>query len=160
MTLPLQTSENVKLSACLREERDTLQHCVALLDREQRLLIDGDIDALTGLTQQKILALELAARNTSTRERCLTGRGLATDNDGMTTLLEDQPALRSMWYDVLNRAKEARDLNRVNGFLIEARIDRNHHALAVMLQAANSSSTYGNDGHLQHAMPVRALGVG
>ena len=160
MSLPLQTSENIKLTACLREERDTLQQCVELLDREQQLLIGGDIDALADLTQQKISALELAARNTSARERCLTGRGLSADNDGMSELLQDQPALRSMWYDILNRAKEARDLNRVNGFLIEARIDRNHHALAVMHQVANSAFTYGNDGHLQHAMPVRALGVG
>ncbi len=159
MSLPLQASENVKLTACLREERDTLQQCIALLDREQQLLIDGDIDALADLTQQKVLALELAARNTSIREHCLTGRGLSIDNDGMSELLQDQPALRSMWYDILNRAREARDLNRVNGFLMEARIDRNHHALAVMHQAANSPSTYGNDGHLQHAMPVRALGV-
>jgi flagellar biosynthesis protein FlgN len=160
MSLPLQASESVKLGTCLRGERETLEQCVALLEQEQKLLIDGDIDALPALTRKKNSAVALAARSTATREHCLKGRGLPLDSDGMAELLHDQPALRTMWYEILNRAKEARDLNRVNGFLIDARIDRNHHALAVMHQAANTTTTYGNDGHFQHAIPVRALGVG
>ena len=155
-----QAPENLKLTACLREEHDTLRQCVELLRQEQQLLTDGDIDALAGLARQKTSALESTARNASARERCLKDRGLAVDNEGMSALLEGQSILRGMWRDILDRAKEARDLNRVNGFLMNARIDRNRHALAVMHQAANSPATYGNDGHLQHAVPARALGMG
>lgn len=152
--------ETAELMACLHEEHDTLRQFVEILDREQHILVAGDIDALAELAQRKTLALESAVRCTSRRELHLKARGLPGDRDGMSALLQDQPIAREMWHRVLDCAKRSYDMNRANGCLIEARIGRNRQALAVMRPEAGMAATYRNDGQMQHAMSGRALGVG
>ena len=154
------TPDTMALTACLRAELDALKHCVKILGREQQLLMDGDIDALADLNGLKTSLLESAARCSAIRERHLADRGLPVDTVGMTALLENGPGLREIWNEVLEWARQASDLNSVNGTLIDVRISHNRHALAVMHQAANSPATYGQDGHLQHASSGRAFGVG
>ena len=153
------TPATASLAECLQAELAALKQCAGVLSQEQQLLMDGDIEALADLNGLKTLTLESAARWSALRERHLADRGLPVDTTGMKTLLSDAPGLQQVWEEALGWARQASQLNGVNGNLIDVRLSHNRHALSVMHQAANSSATYGQDGQLQHATTGRALGA-
>ena len=150
----------VDLARCLQVERDALKQCVDILSRERQLLMDGDVDALADLCVRKSMLLDSVHGFSALRERYLVASGLSVDHDVMNTLLHDTPNLRELWDESLEWARQAANLNNVNGELIDVRINHNRQALTVMRDAANAHTIYGNDGRMQYEAAGRAIGLG
>lgn len=113
-------------------EEDTLaalRAFVALLEREQALLAEGQVEALPALIKEKSV---LAAR------------------------LDREPlALTDVARELVVRAGV---LNETNGKLIALQLQRTQQALDVLATAARQAGTYGPDGQQQSGLGSRMLG--
>lgn len=148
------------LVAVVAAEGAALKHCVDILAEEQEALMRGRFDDLPAIEERKLAALDAAAQLTAAREAELARRRLPATREGMRSLIAAEPRLGTAWQDALEWAKKARDMNRVCGFLIEARMNDTRQALAMLFRTGNSGATYGRDGHLQQKGGGRALAVG
>lgn len=137
------------LAALIPSEGKTVAAFVALLKEEQAALQNGDIAALEAIVARKTpLAAELddlAGR----RRAALEAAGFTASREGAEAWLSaspDGPATRAAWKTLLAFAAEARELNRVNGELIELRLRNNTQALQTLLGAGPKEDLYGPDG--------------
>lgn len=133
---------------------------IRLLEEEQALLKHGDAEALPDVVERKTAkARELAAAS-GERNRLLNAAGLAADRAGIEGWLTHHPddaAVRKEWEHLQFLAAEARELNRVNGELIQLRLQNNAQSLEVLLAAANRQDLYGADGQAAQATTRRII---
>lgn len=137
------------LATIIPTEQEAVGRFVALLKEEQSALQQGDIDALGAIVERKTpLAAELDAI-AGRRRAALEAAGLPVRREGVETWLSVAPegaAARAAWRSLLALAAEARELNRVNGELIELRLRNNTQALQALLGAVPREELYGPDG--------------
>ena len=122
---------------------------VELLKLERDVLSSGDTGQIDALIRRKNdISSELQAL-TDRRNSLLTGMGFGSDRIGIEAWLAAQPAnnaAQKMWLQILSLAKEARELNQLNGELIKMRMQHNSHALAILLRSSRQPNLYGPDG--------------
>lgn len=149
------------MKATLQQELDVLDQFVALLQREQRALVDADAPALPAIAQEKLRLGEQLNRLAGTRLAAVAAAGFATDTAGTRQWLAQQPAaIVLLWDQLMDRARAAQQLNQTNGKLIETRLQHNQQALNALLQAANQAGVYGPDGQPQPGMTSATRSIG
>lgn len=127
----------------------TLDEFIALLTLEQTALGNGNTDELPALAEQKSkFAVQLNDLATQ-RNRLLTAQGFAADRAGVEQWCarhaeNNEPG--QTWSRILSLASEARELNRLNGELIQMRMQYNTQALEALRGTRNSLQLYGPDG--------------
>lgn len=144
----------------LDEEVGTLDEFIAVLQREQELLKKGDTDALLPLIATKTQLADRLAALARAREALLVRQGFANGRTGMEDWLQHRgnAAQRQSWQLLLDRAREARDLNAINGKLIGLQMQHNQQAFTALMNASNRAMTYGPDGQQQTGLGGRILG--
>lgn len=133
----------------IEAEADAVSRFVALLKQEQVALGNGDIDKLTGFTQEKSSVASELTSLANQRNSALSGLGLAADRPGIEAWFKQQPPDKrtlTAWSQIMTLAVEARELNRVNGELIRIRMQHNAAALEAMHGASRTLHLYGPDG--------------
>lgn len=137
------------LQRTVEAEADAVLHFVELLKLEQEALANGETDKLIQFAENKgSISSELGALATQ-RNALLATLGLAVDRTGVEAWIARHPTntrLPKAWARILSQAAEARELNRVNGELIQIRMLHNTQALATLLSASRSLNLYGPDG--------------
>ena len=127
---------------------------VSLLELEQEMLTKGEVDHLLALVQQKNeLALTLATL-ADQRHQALAAEGMKADRTGVSAWFTAHPTAsraRAAWSSLLSIASQARELNRLNGELIQMRMQHNAQALEALLGTHNALGLYGPDG--QNTLP-------
>ena len=161
----MKQSSGSQLLAALTAEHAALLNFVALLEREQGMLVENRTDQLLELSEQKstdALGLnELAearrsllqknlpelsivpARGTPPDARPSGGLGADTINAWLAT---HSPQGLAVWHEVLALAERAQQLNRTNGELIQMKLRHNQQSLAVLSNAVNRANLYGPNG--------------
>lgn len=133
----------------LQTEADAVARFADLLRQEQDTLATGDVDALTPLIEQKnSVAAELTAF-AQQRNALLAAEGLKPDRTGIEAWCALHPAntnVSAAWSRIMLLARDARELNRVNGELIQIRMQHNAQGLEALLGASRSLELYGPDG--------------
>ncbi|MEO8410062.1 MAG: flagellar protein FlgN [Propionivibrio sp.] len=133
----------------LGEELTLVQQFVDVLAREQRVLTDGNSDDLPGYAEQKSqLAVRLNAL-AEQRNAALATHGLSKDRLGMAAWCAahpEQTTAAARWAQILALAGQARELNRVNGELIQMRLQYNAQALEALQGGRDALDLYGPDG--------------
>jgi flagella synthesis protein FlgN len=130
-------------------EADAVRRFVHLLRAENRALSDGDTDALPALAEEKA---ELAVRLkdlTERRDTELQTQGHSADAEGMAEWCAEHPmdsGVAQAWDAILVDAKEARELNLLNGELIKARMEHNARAIEILRHGDAPLELYGPDG--------------
>lgn len=125
------------------------QAFVALLEREQQMLIKGEVDDLLDLVREKNSVATQLATLAAKRNRLLAASGHDSDRAGVAAWFAahpDETGARNTWSSLLAVAGQARELNRVNGELIQERMQRNAQALEVLLGSHAAANLYGPDG--------------
>lgn len=152
-----------QLLPALTAERSALLGFVALLEREQGMLVGNLADQLSELSEQKSAeALRLneiaEARRALFREK-LPQQGGA---DAIRAWLKNQsPQGLAIWEEILALAEHAKRLNQTNGELIQMKLRRNQQLLAVLSSAVNKANLYGPDGQASFSPGTgRSLGSG
>ncbi|MRR49979.1 MAG: flagellar protein FlgN [Rhodocyclaceae bacterium] len=131
----------------LREEVGVLKDFIALLQKEQRILVSGDPEVLLPLSVEKNALAARLASFANQRALALATAGLTANREGMEQWLKKQPAEnRAIWQAFVALAEEARALNDLNGKLITEKLSHNHQALATLTAASEHAAIYGPDG--------------
>jgi len=143
----LEQSFDSQLLAALTAEYTALLNFVALLEREQGMLVENRTDRLLELSEQKstdALSLnELAETRRSLLQKKIPAFSIATIH---AWLAAHNPQGLAVWHEVLALAERAQQLNRTNGELIQMKLRHNQQSLAVLSNAVNKANLYGPDG--------------
>lgn len=145
----MMASDASALVTTVDSEAATVEDFVALLEREQEMLVKGRVDDLIELVRQKNTVAAKLATLAAQRSVLLRASGLTADRAGMASWFEANPAevrARTAWSSLLSLAGQARELNRVNGELIQDRMKHNALALEILVGSNASANLYGPDG--------------
>jgi len=158
----LKQSASPQVLSALTAERAALLNFIALLEREQLMLVENLTDQLPELSEQKsadALALnELAETRRALLRKNLPQLSIETIRAWLGT---HSPQGLAVWEEVLALAEHAQRLNQTNGELIQMKLRRNQQLLAVLSNAVNKASLYGPDGQTSFSPGSgRSLGSG
>jgi flagellar biosynthesis protein FlgN len=143
------TTETAAFLQTITAEVEAVQQFVDLLKLEQGTLSKGKTDDLPAFAEQKSkLALHLNSLATQ-RNTSLAAQGFVSDRIGVESWCAKYPGQKTAkmaWTKILSLAGEARELNRLNGELIQMRMHYNAKALEALQGGRNSLDLYGPDG--------------
>lgn len=155
---------NASPSTTLREEQTLITSLTELMKHEQQLLIGADADGLTALTAQKSQLTARMATLAAQRHQALGAAGFAAGEGGMESWLGScgEPGVMDLWQDLLNLTRAAKELNRVNGMLINKQMAHNQAILNAMRTPAGGADAgfYGPSGHATSGVTARRSVVG
>ncbi|GHT83569.1 hypothetical protein FACS1894154_02570 [Betaproteobacteria bacterium] len=135
-----------------------LKEFIALLDREETLLVEDDSDELDALTKEKSERFRQLQRLNDDRALLLARGGMKHDDATMRRLFARLPRVLARWDEVLELASQARERNLINGNLIAEHVRNNQAALTALLSAANHPQLYDAGGHSRPTGGGRILG--
>lgn len=143
----MEQSSNSQLLAALTAEHAALLNFVALLEREQGMLVNNRTDRLLELSEQKTTdALSLNELAETRRNLLQKNIPEFSVNAVHAWLAAHNPQGLAVWHKVLALAERARQLNRTNGELIQMKLRHNQQSLAVLSKAVNKANLYGSNG--------------
>jgi flagellar biosynthesis/type III secretory pathway chaperone len=130
----------------LNELRAALREFVGLLENEARVLKDGEPEQLAAIVAEKTRCSSTA--NTAWN-RLIINAGIDTRRgDSLDALIgADHPQFPT-WQETRGLINKAERLNRANGSLIEAQLQRTRQALDVLQAAADRGALYGANGRM------------
>lgn len=155
MTLP---------NATLTSEHERIAALVDLMKQEQQLLVVADADALGELTPRKVALVQELAQLSRQRHGALGAAGFIAAEAGMEPWLaaRGDDASRAAWSQLLAATAEAKELNRVNGMLLNRQMAHNQMVLNALRTpaAAPESTLYGAKGQTFGSAPSRRFVLG
>ncbi|HJW02130.1 MAG TPA: flagellar protein FlgN [Azospira sp.] len=138
------------LLSLLQSEVQAMGEFVTILKREQELLTRGETDPLPELAESKGPLVARLNGLDNQRSQLLNAAGLGADSAGMEAWLRQHPqefACQAAWARLKDVVTEARELNQLNGKLINLRMQHNNQALSALISASGQNNTlYGPDG--------------
>jgi flagella synthesis protein FlgN len=156
LTHPLRS----ELLAALTEERQAVRGFVALLQDEQALLTENSIEPLATLAESKSAHAFRLNTLAETRHRLLLGCiPQLTAAAIVDWLQKNSPDGLRIWQEILTLSDQARQLNRINGELIQMKLRHNQQVLTALSRAVNQADLYGSDGQANFSVGSgRSLG--
>lgn len=150
-------------AATLEEERGVAQELLDCLKDEQQCLIRADMAPLALATGKKIALVTRLTTLAKSRHRALGIAGHAADESGMPTWLatsRKSPNHSQQWQALLALARDAKEVNRVNGILIGGHLSRTQGMLQSLRGGNAGAGVYGPNGQQSVSGMGRALVVG
>lgn len=131
------------------------------LIQEQVMLRAGDSDALTDLATLKRNLVVALAPHIKARGRLLQENGCPTTEGGMEALIKQSGRQETalIWKEIRESERMARDLNQINGRLINMRLSTVELALNVLSSAAGGQRLYNPGGQASYDMRAKAVPV-
>lgn len=146
------------------QEQQHVSDLIALMKQEQQLLVAADADGLATLTPQKDALLQGLAELAAQRHAALLAAGCEASEAGMEPWLAvgGSADARAQWEQLLQLAREAKELNRVNGMLINKQLAYNQGVLNAlrMPASADAGGVYGASGQALASGPSKRYVVG
>lgn len=146
------------------QEQQLVSSLIALMKQEQQLLVAADADGLATLTPRKNALLQALAELSAQRHAALLAAGCEGAEAGMEPWLavSGNEENRAQWEALLQQAREAKELNRVNGMLINKQLAHNQGMLNAlrMPAGAEAGGVYGASGQALGSGPSRRYVVG
>jgi flagella synthesis protein FlgN len=132
----------------LREEQQLITELLDILKDEQQSLVAADIDKLSALTPRKSEILAHMGTLASARHAALGDAGFEPREAGMEMWLcaHGTPDDKALWNGVLAQTREAKELNRLNGMLINKQLSHTQGALQALRPPSPAGNVYGPSG--------------
>jgi flagella synthesis protein FlgN len=148
-------------NSTLAAEQQLIASLVELMKQEQELLVHPDADGLAALMPQKTQMVQQLAGLSAERHKALGAAGFAASEHGMEPWLSANgaPTARAQWEQLLALTAQAKELNRVNGMLINKQLAHNRTALNALRGAADAG-VYGPGGETVAGATSRRYAVG
>lgn len=155
-------SSRLPLLDALNAERTALQNFVALLEREQGMLLENLTDQLFELSGQKSAdALELNRLTEACSSLLLKNLPALSPESIRSWLAAEYPQGLTVWEEIMALAERAQRLNQITGNLIQMKLQRNQQLQAALNKAANKANLYGRNGRTNFSPGSgRSLGSG
>ena len=151
-----------RLLAALSEERVAVQEFIVLLQEEQRLLTENDIEPLSPLAEKKSAHAVRLNQLSEACRRLLEKISATLEHRQIEAWLDAncKPGL-PIWHEVRVLAGQAKQLNNVNGELIQMKSRYNQQTFAALCGAVNQANLYGANGQASFTPGSgRSLGSG
>jgi flagella synthesis protein FlgN len=148
--------------ATLRDEQQLIGSIVELMKTEQQFLVSADADGLSSINPKKLQLAQKMAELSRLRHRALGAAGFQALEAGMEPWLavSGNDELRSLWNRLLELTREAKELNRVNGMLVNKQMAHTQGMLNALRPAAAGAGVYGPGGQSMPSGPSRRFVVG
>jgi flagella synthesis protein FlgN len=135
----------------LREEEHIMSTLLDVLRQEQQLLVKAEIDSLQAVTTRKTALVTQMTLLSAQRHRALGKAGFPAQESGMDAWIaasgEARDESATLWQALLEHTREAKELNRINGMLINKQMGHTQGALqALRPQGAAQNNFYGPGG--------------
>ena len=151
------------ISTVSAEQQHVIQ-LIELMKQEQALLVAADADGLVELTPRKNTLMQELADLSSQRHAALVAAGCEGSEAGMEPWLAvgGNEDARAQWEALLELARQAKELNRVNGMLINKQLAHNQGVLNALRTPAGAQSTgvYGASGQTLGSGPSKRYVIG
>ena len=147
----------------VQEEHRIMTLLLALLKQEQLHLVAAEIDALLEVTGQKTLLVGQMNVLAGQRHGALAKAGLAAQDSAMEAWIaasDDSGEHASLWQGLLGMTREAKELNRLNGLLINKHMAHSQSGLNALRPGPRSGDMYGASGHASNAPASRRFVIG
>lgn len=149
--------------ATLRDEQQVIGSIVELMKTEQQLLISADADGLSTITPNKLQLAQRAATLSRVRHKALGAAGFSASEAGMEPWLAvgGNAEHRDAWNSLLELTREAKELNRVNGMIVNRQLGQTQAALSELRgPGGGGAGVYGPAGQTMSSGPSRRFVVG
>jgi flagella synthesis protein FlgN len=135
---------------------------VELMKTEQQFLISADADGLSTITPNKLQLAQRAATLARVRHKALAAAGFTAGEAGMEPWLAvgGSDEQRQDWNRLLELTREAKELNRVNGMLVNRQLGQAQAALGALRGTGSGAGVYGPGGQTMATGPSRRFVVG
>ncbi|SDG02144.1 MULTISPECIES: flagella synthesis protein FlgN [unclassified Duganella] len=135
----------------LREEEQIMSTLLDLLRQEQQLLVTAEIEGLPAITTRKTALVTQMTLLSAQRHRSLGKCGYPAEEAGMDAWIgasgEARDESASLWQALLQHTREAKELNRINGMLINKQMGHTQDALQTLRpHNASANNFYGPSG--------------
>lgn len=150
----------IQLRQVIAEETRAIQQFVDLLLVEQKALSSGDTDELPILAEKKTRLADHLNQLAEQRKTALSALGFSGSRDDIAAWCAQNPTeheVANTWTSVLTLAREARELNRLNGELIKLRMNSTAAALEALRASKSSLDLYGPDGQSAKSVGHRRI---
>jgi flagella synthesis protein FlgN len=148
----------------LPAEHELIASLVELMKQEQQVLVEADADALAGLMPPKSQLVQQLAALATQRHAALGAAGYPASESGMEPWLADNgaPDARTQWAHLLELTAQAKELNRVNGMLINRQMAHTQTVLQALRTPAGGADgdVYGPGGQTLGGGPSKRFVVG
>ncbi len=155
---------SISAPACfLEEEVQSAYDFLVLLRQEQSKLIDANIHELESLTEKKSHLVAQLSHLAGSRHEALAATGYLATESGMQYWIETKgdSALASKWQILLGIMRDAQEVNRTNGLLINTHLGNNQLRLnALQPSDDKGDNLYGPSGHSSTRPSARGLILG
>jgi flagellar biosynthesis protein FlgN len=138
----------MSISTLFENDVKLINELMFLLSREQFSLIDMDIDAIENLLDEKSTLLQKINASVLVRYQALSNAGYEPNENGMAAWIESSVPMKyiQLWQDFQNTLAQAKELNRVNGQLINKHFNRNQQFLNELKGDFANNGVYGPNG--------------
>lgn len=135
------------VAALLKREAELVSRFKSTLLREQAILRSGNTDGLTEISEEKISLVDSLNQTGTERSRILSSQGeVAIDMQAWLSAHPKETEAAALWDGLLTVARDARDINNLNGSLINALHQKTSEALSVLTQGQVDQSLYSSTG--------------
>jgi flagella synthesis protein FlgN len=145
-----------------KQDTQLLNDLVSLLSKEQAALVNMDIDEVESILDQKSKLIQTIANATKMRHKALAQAGYDANENGMVMWLRanDSKPLQAQWDTFQKQLSQAKELNRVNGQVINQHFQRNQQIIS-QLQGkavnAGAGNVYGPNGQTTFSSHTRSM---
>jgi len=128
------------------------------LQKEQAALVVSDIDAIEQLIDKRLVLLQQLSVAAKNRYDALAQQGFEANEKGMAQWLKAQakPILNRAWETFQKALVQAKELNRLNGVLINKHFNRNQQVLGHLQGESVRTDTYGKNGQAKSQHYLRS----
>ncbi|USX22191.1 flagellar protein FlgN [Oxalobacteraceae bacterium OTU3REALA1] len=139
----------------LREEEQIMATLLELLKQEQQLLVTAEIDGLPAVTAKKTALIAQMTLLSAQRHRALGKAGFPAQESGMEawiTASADEHIAQS-WKLLLEHTREAKELNRINGMLINKQMGHTQGALQALQPLSSGANNFYSASGMSSTIP-------
>ena len=148
----------------LQEELNLITCMIDLMKQEQQFLVSADTEALGKLTPGKLKLIEQMAQLAGKRHAALAADGVAASETGMDGWVARManPDINTLWQQLLEKTREAKELNRINGMLVNKQLSHTETLITAMRTPAGAADQpfYGPSGQSAPVTGKRRLVIG
>lgn len=140
------------------QDAKLVSNLLEVLTREQLSLVMADIDAIEAVMDEKSVLLQTISVTANKRYAALATNGFESNESGMITWLKRQakPGLSESWISFQKSIIEAKEMNRLNGLLINKHFNRNQQLLNHLQGNNGNGSVYGKNGQAKSQSSSRS----
>lgn len=138
-----------EIAAIIKNEKHATQSFLDILKKEEKALTQGLVNEFDMLVSDKSKLFDQLETICEQRLQYLSARGYPASREGMQRWLIDHPDCtdtQKMWHELMDLARQAKQLNDINGKVIAMQLQYNQRSYLALQSAAGNISLYGPKG--------------